>query len=228
MRGQPSLPIHRTQGSSNVLTASPSRLILIAAAFASMLALLAGCSSPPANRGASGGRMDPASDSPSEYGTLDLRSQDLVTATDRMARDIAQRLDISNRDNPPRIFVGEIENQTTRPERDYQVFANRLRAQLLSSETSTRSGLDFRRERAFVEQQRNREFGGKDPDKTAAAYRSEAEYVLTCIVQDMPTRGTNYYLLEYQLVQLVDKAVSGPDVGPGAIVWSGFYEVKFN
>ena len=187
---------------------------------------LAGCSSTPQNRGASGGRMDPASDSPAEYGTLDLKSQDLVTATDKMARDIAQRLDIADRDNPPRIFVGEIENETGRPERDYQVFLNRLRAQLLAS--GTRHGLDMRRERSFVEQQRSREFGGKEQDKTAAAYRSEAEYVLTCIVQDMPTRGTNYYLLEYQLVQLVDVALSGPDGGPGAIVWSNFYEVKFN
>ncbi len=204
----------------------PQRLLMITATLTGMLMLLSGCATSPANRGASGGRMDPSSDSPAEYGTLDLKSQDLVTATDQMSRDIAQRLDINSRDNPPRIFVGEIENDTSRPEQDYQVFLNRLRAQLLAS--GTREGLDMRRERSFVEQQRNREFGGKDPDKTAAAYRSEAEYVLTCIVQDLPTRGTNYYLLEYQLVQLVDKAVSGPDGGPGAIVWSNFYEVKFN
>ena len=193
---------------------------------ACLLMMLSGCSSTPSNRGASGGRMDPSSDSPAEYGTLDLKSQDLVTATDQMARDIAQRLDVANRDNRPIIFVGQIENDTSRPEQEYQIFLNRLRAQLLAS--GSREKLDMRRERSFVEQQRSREFGGKDPDKTAAAYQSSAEYVLTCIVQDMPTRGTNYYLLEYQLVQLVENASTGPGGGAGAIVWSNFYEVKFN
>ena len=58
------------------------------------------------------------------------------------------------------------------------------------------------------------------------AYESRADYVLTCEVYDLPRGGTNYYLLNYQLVQLRD-AVTGPDVGSGAIVWENSYEVKF-
>lgn len=169
--------------------------------------------------------MDPTHDSPAEIGSRDLGSADLVTATDKMAMDIARRLDINNRNSPPRIFVGEIENNTSRPYKDYQVFLNRLRAEL--GVAGTRHGLDMRRERQFVETQRAREFGNKQPDRTADAYKSEAEYVLTCIVQNLPAGGSQYYLLEYQLVQLVDYAESGPDVGPGAIVWTNFYEVKF-
>jgi len=186
---------------------------------------LVGCHTPPQNRGTSGYRMDPTTDSPSEYGVMAPRSADLVNATDQMARDIAQRLDITNRDSPPRIFVGTIENRTSAPAQNYQVFLVRLRSQLNAS--GAREGLEFVRERAYIEQQRTREYGGKDPYSTAMAYQSRADYVLTCEIYDLPRGGTNYFLLSYQLVQLRD-AATGPDVGPGAIVWENSYEVKFN
>ena len=186
---------------------------------------LAACQTgPPPNRGTSGYRMDPTSDSPAEAGVLAPRSADLINATDQMARDIARRLDITDRTSPPRIFVGEIENRTSAPNADYQVFLARLRSQLNSS--GAREGLEFVRERGYIEQQRTREYGGKDPSSSAMAYESRADYVLTCEVYDLPRGGTNYYLLNYQLVQLRD-AVTGPDVGAGAIVWENSYEVKF-
>ncbi|MEM7227592.1 MAG: hypothetical protein AAF432_02140 [Planctomycetota bacterium] len=180
---------------------------------------------PPPNVGQTGGRMDPTHGARSELGYPGLRAQDLVTATDQMAMDIASRLDITNRNDPPRIFIGEIENQTSQPTQNYQVFLNRLRSVLMSS--GARNGLEMRRERDFVETQRSREFGNQDPAKAAGTYQSDNEYVLTCIVQDLPTPYTNYFLLEYQLVQLVDFAESGPNLGAGAIVWSNFYEVKY-
>jgi hypothetical protein len=186
--------------------------------------IFAGCESAPKNRGSSGGRMDPTSDAPSEVGSLDLRSADLVAATDRMAADMAGRLDITNRASPPKVFVGEIENKTSAPEQNYQVFLQRLRAQLNSS--AARHGMTFIRERQFVEDQRSREYDGRDPDATSAAYRSAADYVLTCEVHDLPNSGTNYFLLDYQLVQLRD-AAGGPDVGAGVIVWENSYEVKY-
>jgi hypothetical protein len=168
--------------------------------------------------------MDPTRDAPSEVGSLNLRSQDLITATDKMAQDIATHLDVVNRTSPPKIFVGEIENKTSAPHQNLQVFLTRLRAQLNTS--GAKSGLEFIRERKFIEGQREREYGTKDPESTAAAYKSRADYVLTCEVRDLPSAGTNYYLLDYQLVQLRD-ASSGPDVGAGAIVWENSYEVKF-
>jgi len=135
-----------------------------------------------------------------------------------------RRVDINNRASPPKIFVGEIENKTSRPHQNYQVFLQRLRAQLNAS--GARHGLEFIRERQYIEQQRNREYGNKQPDSTAAAYESGADYVLTCEIFDLPSRGTNYFLLDYQLVQLRD-ATSGPDRGSGTIVWENSYEVKF-
>ena len=109
-------------------------------------------------------------------------------------------------------------------EQNYQVFLARLRSELNAS--GARHGLEFVRERQYIEQQRDREYGGKEPDSTAAAYKSRADYVLTCEIYDLPSGGTNYYLLDYQLVQL-RAADTGPDVGPGAIVWENMYEVKF-
>jgi hypothetical protein len=195
-----------------------SRIIVVAG-----LLSLAACAAPQ-NRGTSGNRMDPTSDSPSELGSRTLRSADLVAATDRMAQDIGQRLDIANRQSPPKIFVGKIENKTSGRHQNYQVFLARLRAQLQDS--GAHHGLEFIREREFIETQRDREYGGKDPAATATAYQSRADYVLTCEIYDLPSGGTNYYLLDYQLVQLRD-ASSGPDVGSGAIVWEKSYEVKF-
>jgi len=191
--------------------------------FACLLTLSA-CNTPPRNQGTSGTRMDPTSDSRSELGGTTLRSPDLVAATDKMAQDIAQRLDITNRQSPPKIFVGKIENKTGGRNLNYQAFLVRLRAQLNSS--GAKNGLEFIREREFIETQRDREYGGKDPAATATAYQSRADYVLTCEIYDLPSGGTNYYLLDYQLVQLRD-ASSGPDVGAGAIVWENSYEVKF-
>jgi hypothetical protein len=185
---------------------------------------LTACQTPPRNQGQTGGRMDPTHDSPSELGSTTLKSADLVAATDNMARDIAQRLDVANKSSPPKIFVGEIENKTSGRNQNYQVFLARLRAQLNAS--GTRYGMEFIRERDFVETQRDREYGNKQPESSAAAYASRADYVLTCEIFDLPSGGTNYYLLDYQLVQLRN-ASSGPDVGSGAIGGENSYEVKY-
>ena len=218
--GSPQNQAQPTQLKGNLQVNTVFKIAMIASA----LTLTACQSGPPANRGTSGTRMDPTSDSSTELGSLGLRSADLVTATDRMAQDLAQRLDITSRQSPPKIFVGQIENKTTDRHFNYQVFLARLRAQLNSS--GARHGLEFIRERQFVETQRTREYGDKDPQATASAYESRADYVLTCEIYDLPSGGTNYYLLDYQLVQLRD-ASSGPDVGSGAIVWENSYEVKF-
>jgi hypothetical protein len=111
-----------------VLHRTPCTLIVASAL------LLAACqATPPDNRGQSGYRMDPTHDAPSELGSRAPRSQDLVTATDMMAQNIASRLDIANRESPPRIFVGKIENHSAMPEQNYQVFLVRLRGQLQAS-----------------------------------------------------------------------------------------------
>lgn len=192
--------------------------------FAAALVASIGCQSvPPQNRGTSGARLDPTRDSIAEDGVLQPRSRDLVEATDQMAQDLAQRLDIVNRTAPPTIFVGRIENQSSLPYQEFQVYLARLRATLQSS--GAREGIRFVRERDFVEDQRAREYGD-NPTVGPDAYRSRADYVLTCEVYDLPAGGTNYFLFDYQLVQLRE-AIGGPDLGPGAIVWEKGYEVKY-
>ena len=186
---------------------------------------LCGCNTPPRNEGWSGNRVDPSADGVAEVGSTNLRSQDLVTATDKMAMDIATRLDIVKSSNRPRIVVGAIENRTSAPEQNYQIFLARLRAQLNSS--GARKGIEFVRERSFVEDQRDREFGGKDATRTSTAYQSRADFMLVGEMFDMPSGGTNFYLMTFQLVQLTNIAGSGTDVGAGAIVWENSYEVKF-
>jgi hypothetical protein len=199
----------------------PATLFLCAA----VVAALAAChATPTPNRGQSGRRVDPTRDAPAELGVLTLRSTDLVNATDQMTLDIARRLDINNPHSPPNIVVGEIEDRTSMQSEYWQVFLTRLRAQL--NQSGARHGLRFVRERSYVEQQRDREYGRTDPRAGSRAYRSDADFVLTCEVFDLPVAGTNYFLLDYQLVQLRESA-TGPDVGAGAIVWERSYEVKY-
>ena len=203
-----------------------NRIVTVLSLLAVCLIGLTGCNTPPpTNKGTTGGRIDPSHDASSELGSTTLKSKDLVTATDQMAGDIASRLDVTNRSSPPKIFVGEIENKTSGHNQNYQVFLARLRAQLNSS--GARHGLEFIREREFVQTQRDREFGTQAPQGSAPQdYKSRADYVLTCEIFDLPSGGSNYYLLDYQLVQLRD-ASSGPDIGSGAIVWENKYEVKY-
>lgn len=186
----------------------------------SVAALVACQAGPPPNRGQSGYRMDPSRNAANELRARSPRSPDLVEATEKMAMDIASRLDVNNRLSPPVVVVGQIENRTSMPHQNWRAFLIRLRGLLTNSDTSTRHGMRFVRERSFIEQQRQREYG------TAAGYQSSAEYVLTCEVYDLPSGGTNYFLLDYQLVQLRE-ATGGPNLGPGAIVWENKYEVKF-
>lgn len=197
--------------------------------FAFLAAALAvgGCASdnPPSNRGTTGGRMDPSRDASSEVGSLDLRSADLVAATDRMAMDLASREDINDPGDAPIFFAGPVINETSQPQQNYQIFVSRLRAVLNAS--ASRHGLDIRQDREFMERMRQLEFGTPRDPESGQPYASPNEYVLTAIIHDLPSRGTNYYLIEYQLVQLADFAQSGPNRGAAAIIWSNFYEVKF-
>jgi hypothetical protein len=196
----------------------------VAAATALLALMTAGCQTAPQNRGTSGYRIDPTSDSAGEAGARTPHSADLVGATDEMAMSLARRLDVNDRSNPPVVFVGAIENRSSMPAANYQVFLTRLRGQL--QESGVRNGINFVRERAFMENQRAREYGVDDPASGPDSYRSRADYVLTCVVSDLPSGATNYYYFDYQLVQLRD-AVSGPGRGVGDIVWEQGYEVKY-
>lgn len=187
-------------------------------------AVVVGCQgpspTPPPNRGSSGGRMDPSRDAASEIGSDNLRSQDLVVATDQMARSIAARPDINNPQSPPRIFVGPIENKTSQPHQNLQVFLARLQSQL--GQSGVRHGIEFIVPSQRVRDARALEYGAYE----AQAYQSNADYMLACEVYDLPHLGTNYYFLDYQLIQLRETN-TGPNQGAGSVVWFGSYEVKF-
>ena len=206
------------------LMSSHSRRLTAGLVLALMTA--AGCQNrPPQNRGTSGYRLDPSHDAQSELGSKDLRSQDLLTATEKMAMDLATRLDIANAQNPPRIFVARIENRSSMRAANYQIFLTRLRANL--NRSSARQGFQFVRERQYVEDQRDREFGSSDPANSAANFASSADYALSAVVEDLPSGGTNFYQISYQLVQLRDQPGDGRVGRAGDIIWENLYDVKY-
>ncbi len=191
---------------------------------AASVLLLAACETPPQRFGEAGGRVEPTRDAPSEMGVRSPRSTDLVNATDRMAASIANRPDIVDPASPPTIVLGEVENRTTTiAPGDLDIYLVRLRANL--NQAFAGRGINFVRERAFVQDARASEFGN-EPGSAPQDYRSRADYVLVAQMFDMPRGGTNFYLISFQLVQLRD-AAGGPDRGAGDIAWEGTYEVKF-
>ncbi|MFK7961037.1 MAG: hypothetical protein AB8G96_10980 [Phycisphaerales bacterium] len=215
---------------SDRLAASPARrfrrlqpLAIIAGGI--LLTVAAGCETAPRTYGSAGGRMDPANDAPSEWGSGGLRSTELVNWSDKMAADIAGRIDIVDPTNPPVIVVGEMVNRTsTLGPQNLDVFLVRTRGRLTSS--GARHGLRFVRERGFVEDARASEYGDRTAGSAPQDYTSLADYMLTGEIFDLPSGQTDFYLMSFQLVQLRD-AASGPDVGRGVLIWEGQSEVKY-
>ena len=138
-----------------------------------------------------------------------LASKDLVAATDNMTQSIASMPEFRDAPYRVQIVMDRVQNRTTMPARDFDVYLARIRANL--NQSGTRYNIGFIENRSNLEAVRARE-GVPQVD-----YQTKANYTLKGVFYDMPNRGSNYYLLTFQIVDLND----------GQIVWEGSYEVKF-
>lgn len=139
-----------------------------------------------------------------------LASKDLITATDQFVQRFAS--DRRTVESPTRlnIVVGEAQNMTSTPARNFDIYLARIRASLNASE-SNRYNMAFIAPRREVDRIRQREGLG-------AAGATKADYYLTSQFFDLPNAGTNFYLLTFQVTDLAD----------GEIVFEDSYEVKFD
>lgn len=178
-------------------------LTLTAATFAMVMI---GCS--PQNRGTPGEyRVESRTDR--ERG---LGSADVTVATDQMTASIANEPRVRKVDGQPTIIVMDrIENRTSMPSQDYQLFLARIRASL--NQSGARDALQFVETRYRADAIKERE--GLPPGQHGTT-RTVPEYALTGAFYDLPRGGTNYYLLTFQLVDLRNEMV----------VWENSYEVK--
>lgn len=169
-----------------------------------MMALGVGCDTTPRNQGA-GKSYRIESRLPDEGNRLG--SADLVVATEQMAAAIAGVPQIRGDEGRTIIVMDRIENKTSMPTADFEIFLARVRVLL------NKSGM--KRNIAFVEN-RNIAEGVKIREGIGETSRTRPRYVLKGIFYDLPRGSSNYHLLTYQLM----------DIENDILVWEDQYEVK--
>lgn len=151
-----------------------------------------------------------------------IESQDLVTVTDRMARDLLGLERIVTAAEPPRIVLEPILNETRFPV-NKDMFLTRIQTQLTSKAQGKVIFLARERMNALQREAELQNSGqvtsapGRNP---AVIEFKGADYFLTGKLQGLSTRtaaGTSDYVL--YTFQLIDARTS-------EIVWAGDHEIK--
>ena len=138
-----------------------------------------------------------------------LASKDLVSATDDMTQSIASMPEFRDAPYRVQIVMDRVQNRTSMPARDFDIYLARIRANL--NQSGARYNIGFVENRSSLEAVRARE------GAPAIDYQTKADDTLKGVFYDLPNRGSEYYLLTFQIVNLHD----------GQIMWEGSYEVKF-
>lgn len=139
-----------------------------------------------------------------------LGSGNLTVATERAVEGIIHAAHFQpHADGGTVVVMDRVENLTSDPSADFQIYLARIRA--LLNQSGGHHGLLFVETRSKAEAIRRREGYPNE-----ASFRQMPDYALTATFHDMPRGSTNYHLLTFQMVDLND------DV----IVWEGHYEVK--
>ena len=177
---------------------------MVAAAAMSVIAM--GCETAPKNEGrAKSYRIEART--PGEG--PELGSADLVVASDRAVEQIARTIGPMPSGEPTIIVMDRVENATSDPTANFQIYLARIRASL--NQSGARRNLAFVETRQKADAIKQRE--GVDPADHA---RTRPRFALTGTFYDMPRGVSNYYLLTFQMV----------DLGNDLVVWEGTYEVK--
>jgi hypothetical protein len=138
-----------------------------------------------------------------------LGSSNLVVATDKAVTGIAAVPQIKDVAGPTVIVMDRVDNQTSDPSANFQIYLARIRASL--NQSGARQNLIFVESRAKAEGVLGRE--GVPAEQTA---RTKPRFALTGTFYDLPRGRTNYHLLTFQLMDLTSSIV----------VWEDSYEVK--
>jgi hypothetical protein len=145
------------------------------------------------------------------HGDRGLQSKDVVAASEQMSRDILASDPVRASPNQLAIVADRFEDQTV--ERswavNYDIFLARLKSNL---GIYGKGQITLIENRAKLNALRSRE---RD-DAPGTMTRVQPDYAMHGKVYDLPNRGTNYYLLEFDLT----------DLKSGIVVWTNRYEVK--
>lgn len=162
-------------------------------------------------------RPDVDSLSPDDRG---LQSKDVVSASDQMARDLLAADDLRRSQVQWTMVTDRMEDRTLGRDfaGNYDIFIQRLRTNL---GIHGKGSVQLIENRQKINELRSRELDGprdqfQQGSGAAPMGRLQPDFALHGKVFDMPNRGTNYYLMQFDVT----------DLRSGAIVWSNKYEVK--
>jgi len=146
-----------------------------------------------------------------QYDDRGLQSKDVTTASDQMARDLLADAGLRQSNAQWTMVTDQMEDHTVARDfaGNYDIFIQRLRTNL---GLHGKGAVTLIQNKARINQLRNKELDGGGADMG----RIQPDYVLHGAVYDLPNRGTNYYLLQFDVTNFKT----------GAIVWSNKYEVK--
>jgi PBP1b-binding outer membrane lipoprotein LpoB len=190
------------------------------ASFAAAALLLAGCASSGVRNPSGVPVTEMKADERGFVAGTGIESQDLVTVTDKIARDILSTPEIANAQGVPRVVLEPVNNESRFPI-NKEIFLTRIRGQLNSS---ARGKVRFlaRENMAALERERTLKQTGQvtaSSDPNVQEFKG-ADFFLTGKLQSLTTRtsaGTSDYVL-YSF-QLIDARTSD-------IVYEGQHEIK--
>ncbi len=176
-----------------------------------------------------------ASDKPSDYGSdrppadqVDprdngLQSYDVIAASDKMANELLSLQELNASRTQWTIVVAQVEDHTTDNvyRHNYDIFIERLRTRIFQLGKGRVRLIENKAryhdlQNKELESSERDDFGQGSGDRAPQPAAVQPDYVLYGKVMDLPNRGTNYYLLQFDLTNFSTREQ----------VWSGQYEMR--
>ncbi len=154
-------------------------------------------------------------------GDQGLQSRDLVDMTNRLAADLLKIPEIAQNPNKVIIVMTGIDNKTSQPWQNDQIYLARMRA-LLNQYARNRIAFVIQPQQLQQLQQQElgstggADFGQSTRGQVPQNTRMIPQYALKGVFYDLPNSATTYYLCTFQLVNLQT----------GELVWEGHYETR--
>ena len=200
------------------------RLISPAAASAGLLILfsagLTGCKTPEDPRGYS--RERPPADRLDKR-DKGLQSYDVIAAADQMATSLLSLPELNASPTRLTVVVDRADNLTSTYSQNLDIFLSKLKVDVARQ---GRDRIQLIENRAKLRDLQSRElegsseredFGGAGGARPAPGPAGiQPDYSLYCKVSDLPNRGTNYYLFEFNLTSLQTRE----------LIWTDSYDVR--
>ena len=156
-------------------------------------------------------------------GDTGLQSKDVVEASDTMAADLLALPELNASDHQWLIVVDRVDNQTSDPRANLDIFLNRLKTALFQKGRGRVQLIENRDKLRELQSRELEQTGSGDTYGQGSGARPapgpagiQPDYSLYAKMTDLPNRNTNYYYTEFTLTNLHNRTLA----------WTNAYEVK--